>query len=517
MAAPFDIIRLDPHDDIASVRDRFGFIETHRVLLVWPDEGTIFRRKLDLVLLQREARRRAARMALVTRDLDVIDNARDLNLSTFASVEESQEHRWKRGRSKVFIDRSDRPETEPDPSDLRDAASRLKAPTATQIALRRGLTVISLLLLVGVLLGVAYVFLPHATLTLTPAREHLDVTIRVVADPAVATSDVTAGIIPATMLRVEIEETATVDTTGSQEEGPSTATGTIVFTNQTDQAVTIPAGTTVNTSAGAIVRFRTMEPVNIAGQQGSIAVVAIEALPQFAGPAGNVPPFAINFIDGPLNEILTAENIDPTSGGRVPVNRIVAQADHDRLLATARQAIQLRALDDLAPLLGDRQTIIPETIRIAETRDEWTTFSVEVGTEAESVSLTMRAIVQAVVIDERLVNQAAFAGMTDRIPPGKIIAPDSMTFTQGEIERITDQGQVTFLANVASDVTSAIDAASLKQALTGLSTNEVIAYLYQHLELAPTASPQIDIWPSFFGRMPVISARIDVILREVVP
>ncbi len=512
---PVDVIQLEPHDDVVSVRDRLAFIESRRVLLVWPPAGRVLHRKLDLVLLQREVRRRAARMALVTHDMEVIHNADDLDISTFFDMEDSQHQRWKRGRIKVFIDRSDKPARDPDPDDLRDAASRLRVEaTPSQMTLRKALGAALLLVLVCGVLGAGYLFLPSATLTLMPAHEHLDVTIRVVADPSAQDVDLANHIAPATYLRVEVEESAEVDTTGSQTTAATLAQGNIIFTNLTNQAVTIPAGTLVSTSIGTVVRFRTQEAVNIAGQEGAIAVVPIEALAEFAGQPGNIPAYGIDRIEGPLAEILTAQNYDATDGGGVPTNQVVSQADQDRLLAAVRQAIQQRALGDLTPLLGETQDIIAESIRISEERPEWTVFSAPVGTAADSISLTMRATVEAVVVNQRMVNQVAFAGLTERIPAGQVVIPDSMAFSRGAVEAIEAGGRITFLANVSSDVAQDVNADQLRQALAGRSRDQTIVYLYQNLDLAPDASPGIIIWPEFFGRMPLLPSRITIILRD---
>jgi hypothetical protein len=90
MPSPVEILQLEPHDDVVTVRDRLAFVRSRRVLLVWPRNGQILRRKLDLVLIQRAVSRQTVRLALVTTDPQVIDHARDLNISAFASVRESQ-------------------------------------------------------------------------------------------------------------------------------------------------------------------------------------------------------------------------------------------------------------------------------------------------------------------------------------------------------------------------------------------------------------------------------------------
>jgi hypothetical protein len=140
-----------------------------RVLIVWPEQGTALTRKLDLVLIQRDAMRRAIRLALVTHDPVVVEHARELNISTFETIGASERGRWKRGRSKVFISRFQRPKDEPEPEELMDVASRVRLPEETTSRLRRrgaphrGA-------LVGVTGLVACVVVPGATVLISSAR-----------------------------------------------------------------------------------------------------------------------------------------------------------------------------------------------------------------------------------------------------------------------------------------------------------------------------------------------------------
>src|SRR5258708_14870334 len=95
------IVQLEPYDDVISVRDRLSFVQTERVLLVWPRASNILKRKLDLVLIQREAARRGARLALATHDLDFIEHAAELTISTFDSFIPSHQAKSKLPHTKV--------------------------------------------------------------------------------------------------------------------------------------------------------------------------------------------------------------------------------------------------------------------------------------------------------------------------------------------------------------------------------------------------------------------------------
>jgi hypothetical protein len=97
------------------------------VLLIWPEEGKVLPRKLDLVLIQREAMRRGIQLALVTHDPQVVKHADELNISTFETIGSSERARWRRGRTGVFSNRFWRPKKDtPDPEDLMSVASRVR-------------------------------------------------------------------------------------------------------------------------------------------------------------------------------------------------------------------------------------------------------------------------------------------------------------------------------------------------------------------------------------------------------
>src|SRR5260370_39080312 len=72
-----------------------GWAQTARVLLVWPASGRVLARRIDLLLLQRHARRLGAQLALITTDPVVRDYARDLRLPAFGSLEASRSGRWR--------------------------------------------------------------------------------------------------------------------------------------------------------------------------------------------------------------------------------------------------------------------------------------------------------------------------------------------------------------------------------------------------------------------------------------
>jgi hypothetical protein len=510
-------VQLEPGDDTNSVRDRLSFLRGERVLLIWPEEGTILTRKLDLVLIQREAMRRAIRLALVTHDSQVIRNAAELNISTFETIGASERGRWQRGRSKVFTNRFQRPKHEPEAEELKEVATRIGADEDTPgRKRRRWLTRLLILALVVVLLGaIAYVVVPTATITLTPAQSVIMQTISLVADPQAAGVDVENGIIHSTTLRVQVEETGTLETTGTQDLGALAATGSVVFINQANSAVSIPAGTVVSTSSGTPIQFRTSQSADLAAGVGLQIEVPIEAFQNASGDAGNVESGLINTVIGPLANSVTVRNLNPTSGGENRVVRVVSREDKERLADTVRQQLQSRAFIEMRPRLSETQSIVFETIHIAEERDDWTTYSADIGDVADTLTLTMQVIVEASAIDQLLGQQVVLARLSQQIPRGRVLRPENpVTYEIGPVQDIDPQGRITFTMTGGGMVTAEVETDLLRERLAGRPLDEAFAYLSGELDLEQGTQPGILLTPDWIGRLPLLPTRISFVIVE---
>jgi hypothetical protein len=415
----------------------------------------------------------------------------------------------------VFTTRFQRPKDEPIPDDLVEVASRIRADEESEG--RRGRIIrrlIGLALVVGIIGGLGYVFLPSATVTLTPARKTVQATIDVIADPQSKIVDVENRITPATKLTVQIEETGKIETTGKQELGKTPATGSVVFINQKQQPVKIPSGTLVTTSAGTPIQFQTTKEASLPGGKGLQIEVPIEALPDFAGEIGNVNSGVINTVVGQLATSIAVRNIAATYGGASRTQRIVTASDRERLLATVRQQLQERAYNEMQTRLSKSQFIVLETIRIAEARDEWTTFSAKVGDEADTLSLTLRAVVEATAIDDQFGQQVAYASMSRQLERGQLMKPESVTYQRGTVSNVdATTGRITFGMTGNGLAISTIEAEQVLTKLAGLSLEEANTYLTS-LPIDAKNPPQISLSQAWTGRMPILPFRISIVVQD---
>jgi hypothetical protein len=167
--------------------------------------------------------------------------------------------------------------------------------------------------------------------------------------------------------------------------------------------------------------------------------------------------------------------------------------------------------------LTDSQCIILQTVQIAEQRNDWMTFSAKPGDTADTLSLTMRAVVEATAVDEQLGRQIVYAELSKQVQPGQFIKPESVTYEQGcdTVNSIdTTTGRITVSMGGTGIVNAQMDTDQIRERLAGLSTNDAVAYLVSEFPLQQGVAPQISISPNWFGKLPILPMRITVQLRD---
>ena len=251
------ILHLDPHDDYVSTLDKLGWAKAPRVLIVWPRFGRVLTRRLDLVLIQRNAQQRSKQIGLVTHDPDIRAFARELGIPVFDSTDDISEKKWhRRVRSRpVTIGR----EGPPPPEYLSppDEAERLPRLNPLNRILRFILTGIAFL---GLIL-LAATLVPKAEITITPQSTMHEEDLTLFLDPEIE-QPLEDGI-PAYWERIVVEGTLRRPTTGSASVPAQTSFGSVTFINLTSESVSVPEGTGLRASEHGDLRFVTREDVDV--------------------------------------------------------------------------------------------------------------------------------------------------------------------------------------------------------------------------------------------------------------
>jgi hypothetical protein len=364
-----------------------------------------------------------------------------------------------------------------------------------------------LLLLAGVGYG-AYLFLPTANITLTPAATQVaPVPFTVVADPDVAVSDVDAGVIPAQVVEIPVTVTDEFPTTGIDVR-ETRSTGVVRFRSEnTVEEVRLLEGTIVATSDG--IQFETTETASVPVADFTTSTPGTVDVPVRAvrpGPRGNVPANAIDEVT-PNLEIsrVSVRNPDPTDGGRRIEEAVVSQDDYDDALAT----LTARLDAELAAALADPGTaprgltVFPETADATEPQPNVSPAEL-VGTPAASFDLTVSGTGQVVAVNEGLVDELAEARLRGSLTEPQQIVGDTVDISrsQGAVTADTVAYEVAPSALVYAEPNTE----SLRNAVRGKSIPEAQSIL------APYGMVDIAIWPEFVDRLPDQTARISLVV-----
>lgn len=484
------IVYLDPHDDQVSARDKLAWAQAQRILLVWPSEGRLLRRQLDLALLRRQATRQGAQLGLVTHDAEVVDHAAVLGIPVFASTEALPESGWRRGRSKPGSTRPPRAAIPGEP--------RPSPPPGEPGWLRWPMFVLACLALL-VMLGLT---LPAARIVISPVTRAQQIRASVLLDPEVKEPQVD-GRIPSRQATVTVSGDLRVPATGTVMVPASQAVGTVKFTNLTSTAVTVPSGSGVLPQGHPELRFLTTERVLLAGSIGAVAAVGVIA--QSAGSAGNLPAGTLNAVDGPLGLQASVVNPTPTAGGTDAPRAAASAGDRARLLQLLSDSLLQEAGTALSAQMGPGEKLAARSMRIVRIIEE--AYDHPAGEAADTVSLAMRIEVAGLAYRPKDALEAGMLALQAALPSGSMGVPGSQS-----IELRSDSPN-----NVANDVLPfsatqqvymPIDPVAVRRMVRGHSPAEAAQLLRQGLTLS--AQPSIILVPAWLPWIPWLDVRIDV-------
>ncbi len=508
------IIPLQSEDDIVSICDRLDWAHDTRIIFVLPEDGGVLREGLDLVRLRRYADEMRVDVALVTPDADISRQARALGIPVFATIGLARKNRrgWWRGRKRSELvglpangdDRFAGFRRAPRMSapDKEEAHRRLSPPATWQ---QWGLRYAAILLffVVVALLYVAFIYVvPGATVTLKPESLPLRIEQPILADPVIEAVDYQRNLVPARILTTTSEWQAEMEPAGSVEVAEAPARGTVVFVNLLDQPVTIPAGTRVSTSDGRQLAYRTLDEATLPGVVNGTVEVAIIA--EEPGPQGNVDAGLINRVEGPLAAQVEVRNLEPVAGGGTRPAKAVTAADQERLRAQVLQYLKAAALAEMAGQVTEREFLTPNSLRVVNVLDE--TYSHDVGERADRLSLFMRVEWAGTAVNTTEASGIAYEALTQLVPPGFTLVPDSIRFESGNVTAVDEAGRVTFSMIAEGLAAADVNPAEQIEAIAGQMPDTAVAYLYQRLPLSEP--PQITVWPTWFDRVPYTPARI---------
>ena len=327
-----EIYKVPPEASLEGLRRTLGRWRGKRVAMLLPEGWLELDNVARLRLLQRQAIVQQIDLALITQQRATRKAAKQVGIPVFKNVDGASSDRWHMEPLLPPIDpqQPDRDLPEPPPWRRADEVKRIARPTLRQarqerirkemryrkpspVWLRWAGNVLLGALIVAALAAFSYYVLPAATVTVTPGRLPLRTDLNMQAVVGLTAPDPQARQLPARAIKADLVETGTVPTTGSSQKATDRAAGEVVFSNLGSSPVNIPAGTSVSTSTGTPVEFRTTRDALLESGVGTRVTVPVEALEP--GTIGNVRPNTINTVNGSLRFRVRVGNAAGTFGG----------------------------------------------------------------------------------------------------------------------------------------------------------------------------------------------------------
>lgn len=490
------IITLESHDDLISVRDRMSWAKTPRILLVWPKYEKVTLRQVDLKVLQRHAVSLGAQLGLVTRARRVRQEAEALKIPVFESTGQAQKIAWPAPRHKKWVQRPPRKDLRAwrDQVLVREGAWR-SHPLARIAALSLG--VFSVLALVAL-------FIPHAQVRLQPQSKTQSIVLPVTASPSVEAVFIT-GSIPAREKRVLVEGSHSVTVTGEGIIPQSKAKGVAIFRNLTQRLVAVPAGTVIRTADATPVRFVTTEDGEVHAGIGKTLDVPIEAME--GGLSGNVDAEMIVVVEGRLGLSLTVTNPETLKGGREIPSVQASDEDRARVKAELMEELEEKARVQLVDEMKAGDLLFEDTFAVAQTLSE--AYDPPAGAASAKLTLTMQVEFSALYAAASDLTELAALALNASLPSGFSPASEALTVKPVTQPVVGDGGFPHWTVRAERRIVQQISIGQVTQMIQGLDVVSAQAALKRNLPLG--GSPEVRLSPSWWPWMPMVPFRISVV------
>ena len=490
------LIPLESHDDVISIRDRLSWAKTARILLIWPKSERITLRPLDLKVLQRHAATLGAQLGLVTRHHNICREAQALGIPVFNSTGQAQRKHW------------------PDRNPVRKRVRRLPRQdlreTRMQIGVReeawRSQPVVRIgYFSLGVLavLVIASMFIPRARVVLMPETDTQTATLPILADPSVDTVFIT-GSIPSRELSLGVEGSLEAPVTGRVPIPQNKANGTVTFRNLTEQPVNITVGTVLTSTGLPGIHFLTVEAGEL--EAGLQETVDVPVQAENAGSAGNVDAGAILAIEGDLGLLITVTNEEPTTGGSDRMMEAATERDRARLHENLLVELENQALIKMETMLAPSDQIFSDTLKVGQILEE--NFEPPPGQPGKNVKLSMRVEFVASYASEKDLTELASTVLNASLPEGFAATQAPLEFEPLNAQLTDERGVTRWSVRVSRQLKKKLDTGRIIPLIQGRSMAAATTRLNETLRLSKPAEIQLD--PAWWPWLPLIPFNIKV-------
>jgi hypothetical protein len=390
------ILTLESTDDLHSLRDKIARAQAGRLVLMWPALEEPVSRRLELELMKIWAAAGGSELAIVSADPSVRNLARSAGIPAYPNLTAS-----------ALAGLSTRPPARRDFSAFRSGRRppAVPPPKINRPPLSPALRIAVFSAAVLSIASVFLLLLPSARLRVVFPSRTLEASGAV--DPALCS-----------MISIQLSLADRRTTSGRVLAPTAYAEGKVRLTNFASRVLNLPAG--IRVASGDDVQFDTIGGAIIApGQSLLVPVRAVDP-----GPRANLGAGKINRVLGPLALSLKAENPEPTSGGSEAWRNTVSQADLDGLRTALTAQARREAFAGLQNLAGPGRLLVEDSLNLEfDPRDAP---DIPVGTPADSIGLALHASAAMKTCPGDAIRMRAVQMLAPLLHAGETLLPESV-------------------------------------------------------------------------------------------
>lgn len=496
------VITLDKNDTILQVHSKIEWSDGRRIVLIVPRGAHALDAEHELKLLRRWADEYDVQVALVSTAYNVNELGRTTGLPVFSSVEKAQDStwNWQRNAAEPLVTRAT-PLDPDEPKPYKPILDRLGL-----AGWKLFLTITLFGVAVVVLVAIASILVPSATITIVPDSITISDSAEVILDPTVTTIDQINAIVPAENERIEISGTVTVNTTRKATAPADHAQGEVTFNNLQGTEATIPLGTVVATTSGETQRYSTTITATLPSGFNGRVNVPVRALKP--GPDGNVPELQVNFIEGPLSAQARVINLRALGGGTIKDVNIVSFDDRTTARQQMTTELKQKALHVLQQWATDHDVyVVPASVESIILGESWDHL---VDDPSDTLTLKTDAVASGITANFSDFEDFAQRRLLSKMPQGYQMLPGTLR-VEADPNARAEGNSVILKVRAALLATPIIDQSKLLNDLQDLPLDQARAIIASRVKLAEP--PKIEITPSWWSRMPFFRFRTNLFVN----
>lgn len=328
-------------------------------------------------------------------------------------------------------------------------------------------TFLIIFIVILLLAGFAWWFIPGATVTVYVAPKKVEEKIALTVDP---TGKEGTDIVPGRVVTAQVSGEKTTSATGTKTVGER-ARGEATVLNNTAQEKTFTAGTILASGTG--LKFTLDQPATVASESGApsyipgqtkVGLTAADIGVEYNLAPGNVFQIA-NF----STTSFSAKNDNALAGGSARDVPAVSKEDQKRLEGELLSELTERIRTQISGQISETEKVVGESASLDATKKS---FSAGPGEEVQTLKLEIKGEGRVIVVSRDKLNSKLLAALSGKAPSGFSLVAENIVVTFGQVEQQKD-GLVKMETRIVANFLPSIDRVRLATEIRGASPDRV--------------------------------------------